>query len=63
MTDAPRIPEEQLSFVADADADRPGLLVGTRSGQTDDADFDPGTVRRFGDLKQGLTNQWTVRER
>ena len=64
MTNARRIAEEPLSFAgrgasAEVEADRPERLV----SQPGAAEVNRGIERRFGDLKQGLTNQWTVQER
>ena len=69
MTDAPRIPEEQLTFATAGVSDQaveatPGeLLVGSRSGSGDGVEADPEGGGCFGGLKQSLTIHWTVQDR
>jgi hypothetical protein len=70
MTRPARIPPEQSSFSGEharpavdaANADGRDLQSGVRS-DLPDADVNLGTLRRFGDLKHNLTNQWKVQDR
>ena len=70
MTRPARITPEQSSFSGEharpavdaANTDRRDEQSGVRSDQPD-ADVNLGAQRRFGDLKQNLTNQWKVQDR
>ncbi len=70
MTDARRVPKEETSFedssaqaVEDAatsdDRDRGHE---PRTAQSGDSPLNPDEQGWFGDLKQNLTNRWSVRE-
>ena len=70
MTDARRVPKEETRFagnggraVEDAaifnDGDRE---IESRTAQSGDSPLNPDEQGWFGDLKQNLTNRWTVRE-
>ena len=71
MSAAPISPKEERSFADNgedgvedgAKTDRADGEADVRTGQSDDAELDPGQQGEFGKLGQTLTTRWQVRDR
>ncbi len=71
MSAAPISPKEERSFADNGEegvedgamTDRADGETDVRTGQSDDAELDPGEQGEFGNLGQTLTTRWQVRDR